>query len=71
MKFSDFIQILLDHGFELHRKGATSHAVYMRAAPGELTRIVVVAAHKMSDDIKPGTLSAMIRQSGISKKAFR
>lgn len=32
---------------------------------------VTVAAHRLSDDIKPGTLAAMIRQSGLPKEAFK
>jgi hypothetical protein len=32
---------------------------------------VDVAAHNLSDEIRPGTLNAMIRQSGLPKSAFR
>src|SRR5574337_1294252 len=31
----------------------------------------LVAAHRMSDDIRPGTLPSMIRQSGLPKRLFR
>jgi predicted RNA binding protein YcfA (HicA-like mRNA interferase family) len=34
-------------------------------------RLVVVACHSENDDIKPGTLSSMIRQSGRPKRTFR
>ncbi|WP_201781268.1 type II toxin-antitoxin system HicA family toxin [Sphingomonas sp. Leaf357] len=34
-------------------------------------KFVTVAAHRMSDDIKRGTLSSMIRQSGLPKGLFR
>ncbi len=33
--------------------------------------MVSVACHRESDDIKPGTLASMIRQSGLPKKLFR
>jgi hypothetical protein len=38
---------------------------------GGEVRLVVVAPHRMSDDIKSGTLASMIRQSGLPKKLFR
>ena len=70
MNYRDFIRILDKHGFELHRQRGTSHRVYKAVVAGEV-RLVVVACHRESDDIKPGTLSSMIRQSGLSKKLFR
>jgi predicted RNA binding protein YcfA (HicA-like mRNA interferase family) len=69
MKFRDLIRTLEDHGFELaQRRG--SHRTYKGQVDGQ-PRIVVVACHRESDDIKPGTLSSMIRQSGLPKKLFR
>jgi predicted RNA binding protein YcfA (HicA-like mRNA interferase family) len=70
MKFRDFIRILLRHGFELDRQSGTSHRVY-KGRVGGRTRLVVVACHSENDDIRPGTLSSMIRQSGLPKTAFR
>ncbi len=70
MKFSKFIDILAAHGFSLHRHGATSHRLYRGEVNGEV-KFVTVAVHRMSDEIKPKTLSAMIRQSGLDKKLFR
>ena len=70
MKYRSFIHILREHGFDLHRQRGTSHRVYKGVVAGEI-RLVVVACHRESDDIKPGTLSSMIRQSGLSKKLFR
>lgn len=34
-------------------------------------RLVSIHFHRGSDDIKPGTLNSMIRQSGLPKKLFR
>jgi predicted RNA binding protein YcfA (HicA-like mRNA interferase family) len=69
MKFRDFIPILESHGFALDRQRG-SHRTYKGFVEGSI-RVVVVACHRESDDIKPGTLSSMIRQSGLSKKLFR
>jgi predicted RNA binding protein YcfA (HicA-like mRNA interferase family) len=69
MKFRDLIRILEDHGFQLARQRG-SHRTYMGRIDGQV-RIVLVACHRESDDVKPGTLSSMIRQSGLPKKLFR
>ncbi|MBX9730270.1 MAG: type II toxin-antitoxin system HicA family toxin [Sphingomonas sp.] len=54
----------------LHRHDGGSHRQY-RGEIGGKVRLVTVAAHRLSDDIKPGTLDSMIRQSGLSKALFR
>lgn len=69
MKFRNFIQILESHGFELARQRG-SHRTYKGLVGGRI-RVVVVACHHESDDIKPGTLRSMIRQSGLPKRIFR
>jgi predicted RNA binding protein YcfA (HicA-like mRNA interferase family) len=69
MKFRDFIRILVRHGFELDRARG-SHRVYKGRVRGR-TRLVIVACHSETDDIKPGTLASMIRQSGLPKGTFR
>jgi predicted RNA binding protein YcfA (HicA-like mRNA interferase family) len=67
MKFRNFIRILMRHGFNRQR---VSHRVY-KGRIGGRTRIVIVACHSENDDIKTGTLSSMIRQSGLPKRTFR
>lgn len=57
------------HGFELDRQRG-SHRVY-KGHIGGTTRLVVVACHSENDDIKPGILATMIRQSGLPKVTFR
>ena len=69
MKFRDLIRILQAHGFVLERQ-RSSHRTYKGLVNGRL-RVVTVACHRESDDIKPGTLSSMIRQSGLPKRTFR
>jgi predicted RNA binding protein YcfA (HicA-like mRNA interferase family) len=69
MKFRDFIRVLVGHGFEFDRERG-SHRIY-KGRIGGRTRLVVVACHSENDDIKPGTLASMIRQSGLPKRTFR
>jgi predicted RNA binding protein YcfA (HicA-like mRNA interferase family) len=69
MKFREVIRILLKNGFELERQRG-SHRVYVGSVGGR-TRLVIVACHSESDDIKAGTLASMIRQSGLPKRLFR
>jgi predicted RNA binding protein YcfA (HicA-like mRNA interferase family) len=70
MKFRHFIRILESHGFALARQSGSSHRIY-KGQVGGRTRLVVVACHSENDDIKPGTLSSMIRQSGLPTRTFR
>ncbi len=69
MKFRDFIRILREQGITLDRQ-ESSHRVYKGMVDGQ-TRLVVVAYHREGDDIRAGTLSSMIRQSGLDKNLFR
>ena len=68
--FKDFIYVLLNHGFELETTSATSHRQYRGVVDGAV-RKVTVACHRLTDNIKPGTLASMIRQSGLPKELFR
>ena len=71
MKFRHFILILESHGFELDGQSRSPAIAFTRVEIGGRTRVVVVACHSENDDIKRGTLSSMIRQSGLPKRAFR
>lgn len=68
--FGEFIDIITAHGFVLHRQGATSHRRYRGVVEGQV-RFVDIAVHSLHDDIRPGTLKSMIRQSGLSPDLFR
>ena len=70
MTFREFIRVLEAHGFELDRQRGTSHRIYKKVVRGK-TRMVVVACHREGDDVRPGTLASMIRQSGLDKRLFR
>lgn len=70
MKFARFVEIIRANGFDVHRQGAGSHVIYRGLVDGKVC-LVTVAAHRMSDEIKPGTLASMIRQSGLPKHLFR
>ncbi len=66
--FRQFISVLHQHGFALkNEKGAIR--TYEGVVNGE-RRLVTIHYHHGSDDIKPGTLASLIRQSGLSKKLF-
>jgi predicted RNA binding protein YcfA (HicA-like mRNA interferase family) len=68
--FRQFIEIITTHGFALHRQGATSHRRYRLEKDGKVW-FVDVTVHHLGDTIKPKTLKAMIRQSGLSERLFR
>jgi predicted RNA binding protein YcfA (HicA-like mRNA interferase family) len=51
-------------------KAGGSHCIDRAVIAGEV-RLITVSAHRPGEDIKPGTLDAMIRQSGLPKKLFR
>jgi predicted RNA binding protein YcfA (HicA-like mRNA interferase family) len=65
-----FIRIIEAHGFVLHQQAKGSHCIYRGNVAGEAL-LIAVAAHRDSEDIKPGTLNATIPQSGPSKALFR
>jgi predicted RNA binding protein YcfA (HicA-like mRNA interferase family) len=68
--FRHVIGILEYHGFEFKREGKGSHRIYEGVARGQ-SQVVVLAYKSLGDDVKRGTLSDIIRQSGIPKKEFR
>lgn len=68
--YQRFIQIIEANGFTQVRHGATSHRLYSGTVSGEV-RTVTVAFHNIRDEVKPGTLKAMIRQCGLSQSLFR
>lgn len=71
MNFRRFIEIIEAHDFQIHRHGATSHRQYRRVDGSGVVWIVTVAYHRIQDDIRPGTLANMIRQTGLRRKLFR
>lgn len=70
MKFRDVIRVLEKHGFQFERQGRGSHRVYQRVADNK-RYVVVLSYGRPGEDVKPGTLGSIIRQSGLSKEAFR
>jgi predicted RNA binding protein YcfA (HicA-like mRNA interferase family) len=58
--FREFIAIIEQRGFVLHRHGATSHRRYRGTVDG-VVRFVDVAFHNPNDAVAPGTLQSMIR----------
>ena len=70
MTFRQVIDILEKNGIQFKRQGKGSHRLYEGTIGGE-KRVVVVAYSNLGDEVKPGTLSAIIRRSGIPKNHFR
>ncbi len=68
-KFKDIIRFLEKQGFGLDRQSGNSR-IYKGIVGGKV-RLVSIHYHRGSDDIKPGTLDSMIRQSGLAKRIFR
>lgn len=69
MKYRDLLKILRDEGFEQTRQKG-SHRTLKGTVKGK-TQVVQVAYHQINDDVAPGTLGSIIRQSRLSKKKFR
>jgi len=62
---SELCRLLEKHGFvKVRQKG--SHRI-MQTRIGESTRTVPVPMHQ---DLKPGTLASIIRQSGLKRSLF-
>jgi predicted RNA binding protein YcfA (HicA-like mRNA interferase family) len=61
VKYRDIIKLLEEDGWQLERtKG--SHRVYKHVTK---SGIVVVAAHKLSSDVPPGTANSIMKQAGL------
>lgn len=69
MIYRHFVRLLIKHGFILDRQRG-SHRIYKGIIDGQV-RLVVVAYHRESEEIKPGTLASMIRDSRLDKKLFK
>ena len=61
MKTKDLVKLIKQDGwFPVRQKG--SHRVYKHATkPGHVT----VPIHRMSDEIRPGTLNNILKQAGL------
>ncbi|MDE2844256.1 MAG: type II toxin-antitoxin system HicA family toxin [Chloroflexota bacterium] len=63
------MDILEGNGFHLERQRG-SHHIY-EGYVNEQRKSVTVSYSRRNQDIKAGTLSSMIRQSGLPRKLFR
>ena len=69
--YAEFLAILRQHGFDLHRHDGGSHQRWRMADEQGNVFFVDFAPHgSMQADIPIGTLNSMIRQSGLPKKLF-
>jgi len=69
LTFYAVIRILENNGFEFQRQRG-SHRTYRGVVNGAV-QVVVVSGNKNNDDVAPGTLSSIIRQSGLPRALFR
>jgi predicted RNA binding protein YcfA (HicA-like mRNA interferase family) len=69
MNYRAAVRLLLDHGFVLLRQEG-SHRQYEGMIGGR-RRIVTIAYHQASDDVRARTLASIVRQSGLPKRLFR
>lgn len=70
MKYREVIEILEQHGFQFERQGRGSHRVYQRIS-GDRRYVVILSYGRPGEDIRPGTLGSIIRQSGLPRGVFR
>ena len=70
MTYGKVRKILENNGFTLKRHKSASHRRYTGEVSGQ-TQHVTLAYARESEDVIPGTLAAIIRQSGLDKKLFR
>ena len=70
MTYRQLIRILEDNGCQRVRSPSGSHVVYERMTP-EGRRVFPVAVSRLGADVAPGTLAAIIRQSGLPRELFR
>jgi len=70
MTYRQITAILEANGFTFQRYGKGSHRVYECHHSGRRW-LVILAFSRSGDDVKPGTLGSIIRQSGLPKSLFR
>ncbi|MBX9782469.1 MAG: type II toxin-antitoxin system HicA family toxin [Chitinophagaceae bacterium] len=63
MKARDLVKMIEDDGWYLVRQNGSHKQYKHRVKKG----LVTIAAHKMSDEIAPGTLSSIFKQAQIKK----
>lgn len=69
LKYREVVRILTNLGFEPKGSRSTSHQTWICKRGGKYFA-VTLAFHGGNTEFRSGTLSAIIRQSGVSKEAF-
>ena len=70
MNFRQVRDILEANGISFKRNGKGSHRIYEGIHNGKI-RLVILSYNHLGEDVKPGTLAGIIRQSGLPKRLFR
>ncbi len=61
MKYKEAIELIEDDGWYIMRQKG-SHKVYKHTLK---SGIVIVAGHKLADEVPKGTLNAILKQAGL------
>ena len=70
MTYRQVVTVLEENGFYFECYGKGSHRVYQGQHSGRRWS-VILAFSQPGEDVKPGTLSSIIRQSGLHRNVFR
>lgn len=66
LKYQELVKILTAHGFIFKRQARGSHEIWFNPT----SKRFVTIPHHSGKSVKKGTLSAIIRDSGLGKEAF-
>lgn len=69
LKYRDVVKILKNLGFTQETSGSTSHQTWV-LKKNSTFHAVTLSFHGTNIEYKRGTLSSIIRQSGVSKEKF-
>ncbi len=61
MKYREIIKLIKEDGWYLHRSKGSHHVFKHMSKAG----IVVIAIHRLADDIPKGTESSILKQAGL------
>ncbi|WPP52960.1 type II toxin-antitoxin system HicA family toxin [Catalinimonas niigatensis] len=61
MKYKEVIKVIENDGWAVSRQRG-SYRVYKHSSK---KGIVIIAAHRLADEVPPGTLSAILKQAGL------
>jgi predicted RNA binding protein YcfA (HicA-like mRNA interferase family) len=63
MKYNEAVRLIENDGWYQVRQKGSHRAFKHKSKPG----IVTLAYHRLSDEVPPGTLNSILKQSGLKK----